>query len=61
MEIQDVKVRNLICSLEDSETKLPMSSLDGVNLVIKNDMPMEINVAIFLPENNLVWIKYFRW
>jgi hypothetical protein len=61
MEIQDEKVRGLICNLEDSKIKIPMSSLDGVNLVVKNDMPMEINVAIFLPEDNLVWIKYFRW
>lgn len=61
MEIQDEKVRDLICSLEDSKTKLPMSSLDGVNLVVENDMPMEINVSIFLLENNLVWVKYFRW
>ena len=55
------KVKGLICNLEDSKIKIPMSSLDGVNLVVKNDMPMEINVAIFLPEDNLVWIKYFRW
>ena len=61
MEIKDEKVRDLICTLEDSKTKLAMSSLDGVKLVIENDMPMEINVAIFLQENNLVWIKYFRW
>ena len=64
LEIKDIKIRKLICSLEKNGKILPMSSLDGSLLYTYssgNDMPGSINIVIFFPDENLVWIKYFNW
>jgi len=59
LEIKDKKIRNIICSLNNKSKILPMSGINGP--LYTNDIPSNATMAIFFPDENLVWIKVFDW